>query len=89
MCEPHRYNTVVNTWTILNLNRIKFRLDLLLRDVKARKEYVRTLRLILVQSAKWNTKAVLMAFDSLNRDSLKASETLWRPGQNCQHYYNP
>ena len=38
MWEPYRYNTVVNTWTILNrivLNRIKFRVDLLLRDMQA------------------------------------------------------
>ena len=47
-------------------------------------EHVQTLRLILEQSAEWITKD--KAFDSLNRDSLEASKTIWRPGQDFQHY---
>ena len=65
------------------LNRIKDKVDLLLRDMQAgfRKErsctdQIVTLRIILEQSAEWNTPLYInfvgfeKAFDSLDRDSL-------------------
>ena len=65
------------------LNRIKDKMDLLLRDIQAgfRKErscadQIVTLRIILKQSAEWNTPLYInfvdfeKAFDSLDRDSL-------------------
>ena len=71
MWEPYKYNTMLSITELSSegIFRGTGKQDLV------RKEHVRTLRLTLEQSAEWNTKD--KAFDSLNRDSLETSETIW------------
>ena len=60
-CGNHK-DIILLSITVLNrivLNRIKFRVGLMLRDIQAgfrRIEHVQTFRLILEQSAEWMTK---------------------------------